>query len=492
MGDEQHPAGIALPLRGGGRDSAAFAKAVLADSVRKHDADLSQDIESARKWNSEYVLAFRSLTALTASSAKASRGIAASGLRSAHALLRFVDDDGNESALDGGEWRAAAGTLGTETVQGGGEPVTTLRVPFDGSHLEGDALRRKLIEWRDAGVLEPSFVTAVERVVDDPSWLALPGYQAVLLGAGAETGPFQPLVTWGASVLAVEQPGERWDRLLRGAEAGASSVTYATTDGRPGVDVARDFPAVARWIEANTTTSKTLVLGTYADADDAADIRLTAASDVVAQEILTARPDAALAYLATPTDAFAVKADVIADARGKWRDRGVTGHLQNALRIASRSALFRPNYADEIIDRSGTHWSVANGLVAVQGPDYALSKRLQRWRGVTEQSAGRNVSFNVAPASWTQAVTRSRVLTGAYHGASRFGVEIFEPETARALMAAKLVSDLYAPVEVRKRANPEELFYEGAVHGGLWRQPFDPLSVLGVAAASGYPRALLG
>ncbi|KAA0022322.1 hypothetical protein [Antrihabitans cavernicola] len=491
MGEEQHPAGIALPLRGEGRSTSEFAKAVLADSVRKYDADLSQDIESSHKWDSEYLHAFRSITAVSASSAKASRGIATEGLRSAHALLRYCDD-GTESALDAGQWRSAADSLETVTVEGGGTPVTSLQVPYDGVFLEGDGLRRKLVDWRDRGIMEPSFVSAVEAVIDNPKWLALPGYQAVLVGAGAETGPFQPLVTWGASVLALEQPGDRWDRLLRGAEAGASTVTYAVGDDGPGVDLTTEFPQALQWIYANTTKRRKLVFGTYADADDAADLALTAAADVLAHDILETRPDTTLSYLATPTDCFAVKADVIAEARGRWRDRGLSGHVQNALRFASRSALFRPNYLDEIIDRSGTHWSVANGLVAVQGPEYALSKRLQRWRGVVTRAAGQSVSFNVAPASWTEAVTRSRVLAGAYHGASHFGVEIFEPETARALMAAKLVSDLFAPVEVRKRANPEELFYEGAVHGGLWRQPFDPVSVLGVAAASGYPKALMG
>ena len=131
---------------------------------------------------------------------------------------------------------------------------------------------------------------------------------------------------------------------------------------------------------------------------------------------------------------------------------------------------------------------MADVLVAQQGPNYALAKRLQRWRGVAAQSAGVAVWFHVAPATWTRSVTKNRALAAAYGGAGRFGIEVFAPETTRTLMAALLVHDLHQPPSAH--AHPEVLFSDQAAHGGLWRAAHEPCSVLGLAALSGVSQAL--
>jgi hypothetical protein len=86
-------------------------------------------------------------------------------------------------------------------------------------------------------------------------------------------------------------------------------------------------------------------------------------------------------------------------------------------------------------------------------------------------------------------VLRNRALAAAYAGARRFGVEVFDPSTSNTLMAALLVHDLRNP---RAAANPGtalehpvQLFMQGANHGGLWRNPFAPRSVLGLAVVLG-------
>ena len=127
-------------------------------------------------------------------------------------------------------------------------------------------------------------------------------------------------------------------------------------------------------------------------------------------------------------------------------------------------------------------------LVAQQGPNYALAKRIQRWRGISASANGFAVSFNVAPATWTRSVTKNRVLAAAYAGARHFGIEIFAPATSRVLMAALLVHDLNQPSPEER--HPERLFSEGAAHGGLWRAAYQPRSVLGVAALTGLHTAL--
>ncbi len=481
-------AGVALPSSGGGRSSTEFAKAVLADAVRKFDADLSQAIETSQRWRTRYPAAFHALTAVSASSPAAARGIAADGLRSALALLRYVHH-GSESALSRGSWRKTESSLGAQTIRGGGDAEPALRVPFADGVLEGDALRAQLTDWRDRGIVEQSFAAAVEKVIENPKWLSLPGFQVLVVGAGAELSPYLPLLAWGANVLAVEAPGtEVWQRLTDAAAQGAGTVTFPVAADVPGADVARDFPQVLGWVYANAHKKRRLVAGLYAD--DARLVEATAAFGVIADDLVANWPDTTLAYLGSPTDCYAVKTDVMAEARRRWNDRGFTAPVQNALRIASRSTLFRPHYHDEVVDYEGNHWGLADAVTAALGPDFVLAKRLQRWRGVRACANGQRISFNVAPASWTRAVADNRALAAILHGIKHFGVEVFAADTARTLMAAKLVADLFDPPAVDTEANPEELFYEGAAHGGLWRLPYEPLSALRVAAAMGAPKLL--
>ena len=93
--------------------------------------------------------------------------------------------------------------------------------------------------------------------------------------------------------------------------------------------------------------------------------------------------------------------------------------MQAPAKLLSAGRFYRPAYADGA--------PVADALVVQQGPNYALAKRLQRWRGVVSESEGRRVSFNVAPATLTRSVTKNRILAAAYAGAHHFGIEIFPP-----------------------------------------------------------------
>jgi hypothetical protein len=81
-------------------------------------------------------------------------------------------------------------------------------------------------------------------------------------------------------------------------------------------------------------------------------------------------------------------------------------------------------------------------------------------------------------------VVKNRALAAAYAGAHRFGIEVFEPATANTLMAALLVHDLHTGAPPHAHPWQDEAF--GAVHGGLWRAPYEPRSALGLSAVLGY------
>ena len=292
-------------------------------------------------------------------------------------------------------------------------------------------------------------------------------------------GPLPALTAWGAHVLAIDLPSpDVQERVAQVARAGAGTVEAV------GLDLTRDLPAALAWLEAHAGAER-LALGMYAYANGGGHVRVTAAADVLAARLLGERPGTALAFLATPTDTFLVGPEVVARARAKWAQRRVRAVAQLPLRQISRGALFKPSYGD-----AGEGWGVADALIPQQGPNYALAKRLQRWRGMLAREAGHPVSFNVAPATWTRSVTQNRVLAAAYAGAHRFGIEIFDAPTTRTLMAALLVHDLQHGPEAGPDAHPETLFAEGAAHGGLWRAAYEPRSVLGIAALAGLPGAL--
>ena len=254
---------------------------------------------------------------------------------------------------------------------------------------------------------------------------------------------------------------------------------FASLAQRAGFDLADDIPAVADWLAG---VDGPLVLGNYVYADGADNVRVASAVDALTVRLQAERPDLALAFLATPTDVFAVPPDAVAQSARAYAARSPAGKLgRGLLQSLSGRRLLRPAYP------AGSDPGICDSLVAQQGPNYALAKRLQRWRATISRDAGAAVSMNVAPPTRTRSVTRNRVLAAAYAGAGRFGVEVFEPATTKALMAALLVHDLHAGQPAAGHPWQDEA--HAAAHGGLWRMAYTPRSALSLAALLGYTAA---
>jgi hypothetical protein len=303
-------------------------------------------------------------------------------------------------------------------------------------------------------------------------------------------GPLGPLLGWGASVAAVDLPASGiWDRVLRTARAGAGRLLVPVPaegdladrepSGVAGVDLLAEVPEVATWLQ---DVPGRLVVGNYLYADGGTHVRVSVAADALAQRVSRDRPDTALAFLATPTDVFAVPRDAVEQSTQAYAARSRAGKtIGRPLRWASRGRLLRRAYAPDADP------GIGDCLVPVQGPSYALAKRIQRWRATAARAAGQEVSLHVAPSTRTRSVVKNRALAAAFAGAHRFGVEVFEPDTANTLMAALLVHDLVAGVPGHEHPWQDEAY--GAVHGGLWRAAYEPRSALGLAAMLGYASA---
>jgi hypothetical protein len=490
------------PSADGKRSTSALGKAVVADALRAVDTPGAQGAEQEANWHSGYLGHFRRLVEAGLGSKPAALSVARDGLGSLHARMRVSGEGGAETGVDTLLSAPARAAFATFTVAGAGRRETELALPYRGEQLRGDDLARQLDAWVDRGVIEPSCADAVRQVAAHPQWLPLPGQTVVALGAGAEVGPLEVLLRWGVRVAAVDLPSPPvWERVLRMASQGAGELLVpvnreAHAPPRPdaageadsadeavarcaGLNLARQVPDAAEWLAG---LDGPLVLGNYVYADGAANVAVCTAADALTVRLQAARDDVALAFLATPTDVYAVPQDAVDYSVRAYATRSPAAKLAAPpLRVMSGGRLLRRAYAP------GADPGISDTLVAQQGPNYALAKRLQRWRATVAREAGAAVSLNVAPPTRTRSVTKNRILAAAYAGAHLFGAEMFEAATTRTLMAALLVHDLRAGQPAR--AHPWQDEAHAAAHGGLWRIAYAPRSALALAALAGYPTA---
>jgi hypothetical protein len=488
-------AGVAFPVSADGRRStSALGRAVVADALRRTDPPGALAADREANWRAGYLAHFRRLIEAGLTSKQAAVSVARDGLASLHQRMRVSGpagpETGPETGLDALVSAPARKRLTAVAVPGGGTAESELSVPYRGERLSGGALLRRLDAWVSAGAIEPSCAAAVRAVAACPEWLALPGRTVVVLGAGAEVGPLPVLLGWGARVIAVDLPRPGiWERVLDTARASAGTLLIPVAGDTPSQDLARragldltaDVPDVADWLAA---IEGPLVLGNYVYADGADNVRVSSAVDALTVRLLAERRDVALGFLATPTDVFAVPAEAVAHSVRAYASPSPAAKLGRwSLHTVSAGRLLRPGYPP------AADPGICDALVKQQGPNYALAKRLQRWRATVARDGGVTVSMNVAPPTRTRSVTKNRVLAAAYAGAPRFGLEVFEPATTKTLMAALLVHDLHTAGSGPSQAHPWQDEARAAAHGGMWRVAYAPRSVLGLAALLGYRTA---
>ena len=476
--------GIQFPVAADGRRSTtAVGRGVVADALRAVDPVGADEADRRTSWRTGYLTHFRRLVDAGLASPDSALRISADGLAAVRDRMRVVED-GEERPL--AQWSGANGRpLSTVEVSGDQEPATRLSLPYRGDRLTGDTLLAQLDRWVERGVAEPSVADAVRQVVAHPEWLRLDGWTVGVVGAGAEMGPTRALLRWGARVAALDLPVPRlWERLATDARQRGGRLLVPVQDAdslaSAGVDLTTAVPRAAAWL---ASLGGPLVVGNYVYADGADNVRVSTAVDVLTTDLLARRDDVALSFLATPTDVFAVPREAVEHATRCYGERSRGARLVGRpLRTVSGGRLLQRAYVP------GSDPGINDSLVPQQGPNYALAKRLQRWRATTERAAGRVVSLKVAPPTRTRSVLKNRALAAAYAGAHRFGVEVFEPATSNVLMAALLVHDLQTGGGPRhEHPWQDEAF--AAVHGGLWRTAYAPRSALGLAALLGYGAA---
>ncbi len=483
--------GVVFPLDDSGkRGSLATNQAIWADSVREVDPNLAARIDASTAWRKEYAQYVHEITELCSTSRANAIAIARAGLAAARSRISY-EREGTVTPLDDLATVKPAFKFGTETIVGSGEPVVDLIVPHKGQQLAGDPLRRQLGDWVHRGIIEPSAAIALNQVMDNPDWLRLEGRRVAVLGAGAQTSPLPTLTSWGAEVVAVDLPRkDLWERVITTCNDGASTVhipiqpnTKGSVASRAGADVIADVPELLQWLSG--FAEKPLVLGVYIYADGALHVQATLAADALGTSLTSVGADITMAYAGTPSDCFLVAPDVVNDSNERRRSR-LWRSIELPLRTLSLGKLYAPAYNEMLESADGEEMGIVDAIVAQQGPNYSLAKRLQRWRSEVAWEDGQGASFNVAPPTWTVSVTKNKVLAAGYYGARSAGLEVFTPETMSVLMTALLVHDLFVPAPDE---HPELGLTRAGIHGGYWRVPHDIRTTLLYTGIVGIPQA---
>jgi hypothetical protein len=455
-------------------------------------------------WRHAYPRHFRRLVDGGMRSPQAALASARAGLDAVWEGLNVVNQDGTYTLREA--LALPQPDLHAATLRGRDDTrPAPWNVPYRGQVLQGSALAARIDDWLARGIIEPSAATALHRCMRHPEWFDLSDRTLVLLGAGSEAGPLRWLARWRARIVAVDIASEAVWRRIAGVVAEGNATLIAPVaraagnrdDGwlaDAGADLLRDAPRVAAWLRALGEPLDIAALG-YLDGER--HVRLALAMDAIQAAACTADPRTTLAWMATPTDVFAVPAATARRAMAAYDERSVGQRaLGVPLRLASGDRLFQPNVERVEHPDGGLAYGLVDSIVIEQGPNYALAKRLQQWRALLARAAGHRTSINVAPSTATASVIKNPALAAGFGGASAFGLEVFEPATTNAVMSALWVHDLRsddgAANPARRLDHPFELLMDNACHGGLWTGAYRARSALPLAAVLGWIRGKLG
>lgn len=470
------------------------AKAIFGAALRTAGAAAAlRSLDDERDWRRRYPRHLIELNRAAAADGPLAVAMARAALDEAWRQFEFVRANRTLPLAEAMRTESAIAGADFATIVRRGRGDSAPRpwaLPYRGRELQGNEARDAIEGWRERGVCEPGHAEALLRALDHPEWFDLADRTLVLLGAGSEAGPLAWLAQWRARIVAIDLPQrEIWRRLVQLIDAGNATMVApargAADWDRAGADLLTDTPEIAPWL-AELRPQAALDIGAIAYLDGERHVRVSMAMDAIAGAVCAANPASSRMFMATPTDAFVVSAAAAREAMHRYAQRDLVARAAGMpLRALTGGRWLRPHVRELIpcTNPRGQQRGVVDALVVEQGPNYALAKRLQQWRATVVRADGQPVVFNVAPSTSTHSVIKHPALKAGFDGAHHFGIEVFEPATTIALMAALWVHDLRHPAPAFD--HPLDALTHQANHGGLWRAGYLPRSAMPLAALLG-------
>lgn len=434
-------------------------------SAAANEPELTARIGAIKNWRKDYLPIFRDVAKLEMRNSHAALDVATRGL--AEFERSVLTDDGKvlvDSVRDA--WRNSKDAVAMVMVKGSGKVVDPI---IDADNFVAQHLA------------EPGVVTTLKgfnlNSINENLLIALAG--------GAEYSPARTWLEWGGTVAIVARAREDlWSELISLARRSSGTlyvpVLKSKTSGLDvhnlddkqlakvaGLDLVKDYQAIAGWLSMLARTeNRKLVLGSYAYAPGTKHIEVQAVQHALARAMTEALPKSrvVLTWLATPTDSYAVTAEFVEDIDERFAKRSPGTKLRDAVYRV------RKHQPEIFKDETGRTLAVIDSTSSLQGPSYALAKRVQRWLAYQQVYADRNVAYLVSPPAKTQSVLGVRILRATYAGSPKFGLIPFAVKDAVDLSAALLICILNEP----KRLSPMASYLDLAVHGGLWRLIYRP------------------
>ena len=449
-----------------GKSSQAFAIELIRRSLGQ--AADSLKLGDAQDWRANYRRVFAQLTALETAEADARMQTALLGQ-----LHRLIVDENGKSLAEQIQLDALqqASAIRTVTVRGLAPAVTLSTI--------GAPTAEALIL---NNLAEPGVRRSLQ-VFDELSEGQLnPTQTMIAIGSNAELSLVPEWLSIGGAVIAVARPNrDKWMHRIAAALASGGSLTVPIRADRAteftdpelqelpiehladlaGLDLESDLPAIAGWLAnlvSQDSTSAYVALATIY-AGGSKQILASAAQDALFAALMDRLPRGrlTLGWLATPLESISASEELLDARESGFRERGILTRLRDGLLRVTLGGPKRP-LRQQVLDFS----------VARQGSSYLLAKRIERWRADSASALGYQTWLQVAPPAVTHSTVGHKFVRAAFRGATSFGITSFEPWMLRDLLTASLLGAL---------KHGESVAYESAIHGGVWRSPYQPDSI---------------
>ncbi len=499
MKAQSSPVGVQFPcVPSGQRSTTNAGRTIFAASMSLIDCPLSDLIRKENNWRQNYLHYMPNMMLSAAQTPKTAEAIAQQGLEACYKQFEFYRH-GKGYRLNQAMALFKQERFHSAVIEGKGTSIKGhgLSLQHKGEELFGEGLKNRIVRWLDKGIIEKSHAQSLIKVLNNEQIQDLTGQYFVLLGAGSEIGPLSMLLALGANVIAVGRPSKKnWLQLINIARESSGQLIIPCSENSKGMsdnqiaqvagaDLLTHTPEIAVWVDSFKAP---MTIGNYAYLDGSDHVRVAMAMDAISATLLEKRNDISLAYLLTPTDVYAVPEDVLQHCNKRLTEKSVKGVYRKLLNVLSFGRLFSSSIYGQVPTVNGKKLGILDNLISQQGPSYVLAKRIQRWRAIHSVKQGIRVSCNVAPATSTKSVMSNRFFAAATMGSENFGVEVFTPQTANALMTLQLIFDI-KDTQVQERG--EELFIHGANHGGSWYLGYCFRSVLVPSLVVGLLQKLL-
>lgn len=482
------PEGITFPVTAkGDRSTTETNKKTWSASIGAVDSNAGNQVLGERNWRHKYNKYVIESVQKGLQSPDSAINAAQAGLDFLHKNFEFIR--GEEKMTLEEAMKHYKGSFETGFIKGTKPKPEKfeLEVPYKGKTLKGESLIQQLHKWADYGTIEPSAAEAIIEVVKNPQWVDLSDKYFVLLGAGSAMGPFLVLMALGANVIAIDLDRSNiWKRLISIAKDSCGTITFPlkvaqasiSTDEElyqnAGSNLITQTPEIFNWLK-DLYPEKSLIVGCYVYLDGEAHVRVALACDAIMKGLTETRQGVSLAYLCTPTDVHVIPDEARREMIKNYSGFSLANLLVMPIRLFGGNRYLAKNVLPQVEANNGKKFSLVDGLVVAQGPNYALAKRMQHWRAMVARSNNKcTVSSNIAPSTATASVVHNRQFAWAYDGMPFFKpMEIFDQNTSNAVMGALLIHDIRNPKSVAHPEvpldNPLQLFTSGAFHGGVWR-----------------------